>query len=114
MIFSSFLILVLYYALHRRAYYTVQFERSLSWSLHRRIVEKIVNSSLCEISSSQAIPFQVFFYGKKLELLLDLSKVSLEKHDDFLEKLEPSLMDSLSQQTGLPQGVTLSVLCSKS
>lgn len=106
-------LLFLFYWMSRKTFYSVIIEPSLSYTLHSKMLNKIISDFLKEGEVSEKIPFKLNVYGQKLEILADLSKISFTEHERILGTLESKLGKLIEKQAGLPKEVTVTVLSHK-
>lgn len=105
--------LFLFYIFNRKSYYQVELERSLSYVLHHKMIEKSVKEFLKQEYPQRKIPFQVLVFGQKIEILTDLSKISFEDHEQILKNMELKLARNIEVMFGEPKELTLSVFCAR-
>lgn len=103
-------LLFLFYWLSRKTFYSVVLEPSLSYSLHNKMVSRVISDYLKKEESSHQIPFKLNIYGQNVELIADLSQISLTEHERILKNLETKLGHLIEKQVGLLNKMTVTIL----
>jgi len=108
--FSSFLFL-LFYTLTKKSVYQVQLEDSLNITVENKILTRFLSDFFDQELEHKPIDFSLKAKGKKMEVIVDFSKIPLGQHEVLLEKIEPKMVQELNRLLGGSKQVTLSVLC---
>ncbi len=102
-------LLLFFYFIGRKSYYHVEIEPTLSSSINEKIIHKSISELIEEMVPQQKVPFTLNIYGQNIEIIADLSRVSFERHEDFLDGLEPKLSELMAKTYGQPKKLKLSI-----
>lgn len=109
----SFIFFAAFYLLNRKAFYQVQLDPSLKYSLEPKYVQAYVEAILAEKAPDQKIPFQVICRKKAIEMIADFSQIPFKEHEQLFEQIEPLLQNEVKKQFNHCDDFTLTVLCEK-
>lgn len=108
----GFFLLILFYFLNRQSFYHVELESSLSFDVHRRAIKKGISDTLKQEIPHCKVPFILNIYGRNVEVIADMTKISLEQHEEILNRLEGKLGQLFEKNYGAPEKFTISVAAS--
>lgn len=113
-LFLSLFSFLVFYWVNRKSYYQVSLDGELEYSLNRKILNQFFENFFKKNAPKESVSFDLFVRKHSLELILDLSKVSMERHEELLKRWEKPLIEQIKSSLGVSSPVTVSVLCQKS
>lgn len=109
LVLSGCVLFIFFYWMNRSGYYICEIESALDVAIAPKVLKKGIQETLKKLEPSHKIPFRLNIYGQNIELITDLSKISFERHEELLERLEPMLQDLFASNYGNPNKLVLSV-----
>lgn len=106
---SGCALFVFFYWMNRGGYYYCELEPKLKISIGTKVLKRGINEMLKKLEPSQKIPFRLNIYNQNIELITDLSKISFDRHEEFLERLEPMLQELFEKKYGSPNKLKVSI-----
>ncbi len=109
----SCFLLFLFYQINKVTYYQVDLEPCLTFSLNPHFITSYLDEFFKKEYPNQNTSFALKFNKGQIEILIDLSNISILSHEKELKSWEKKLLPQLCARFGVPKNTRVSVICQK-